>query len=203
MNFLNLISILSLLKIVPLVLGLFILNSFLQETSVRKKFLSFLFLFTLFLILGIYFNLDGIILLFIVSELAVLLIFIIMFSQLTSFSTQTLKKKSFFIILFFSLLNFTLYDIDIISYKSFYNQQVYQLNDFFYFFNYFFEKQTIVTIVVIMLITLYSLFFIMLYFSIRQLKLKESNTKSKIFTLRKQNIIKQSNYTVKTRFFQK
>lgn len=203
MNFLNFISILSILKIIPLLLILFIINTFLQETSIRKKFLSFLVIFILFTFLGICLNLDGIVLLFIVSELVVLLIFIIIFSQLTSFSTQTPKKKGFLLILYFTLLNFTLYDFKITSYKSFYNQQTFQLNDFFYFFNYYFEKQTTVAILIIMIITLYSLFFIMLYFSIRQFKLKETHSNSKILVLRKQSILKQSNYFTKIRFFQK
>ena len=93
MNFLNFISILSFFKLIPLILSVFILNSFLQDISTRKKFLSFLVIFILFIILGLFFSLDGIILLFIISEFAVLLIFLIIFSQLTSFSTQTPKKK--------------------------------------------------------------------------------------------------------------
>ena len=67
MNFLNFISILSILKIIPLLLILFIINTFLQETSIRKKFLSFLVIFILFILLGTCLNLDGIVLLFIVS----------------------------------------------------------------------------------------------------------------------------------------
>jgi hypothetical protein len=100
MNFLNFISILSFFKLIPLILSVFILNSFLQDTSTRKKFLSFLVIFILFIILGLFFSLDGIILLFIISEFAVLLIFLIIFSQLTSFSSQTPKKKDFYLFYF-------------------------------------------------------------------------------------------------------
>lgn len=104
---------------------------------------------------------------------------------------------------FFFLLSYSTYDIQILSYKSFYSQQNYQLNDFFYFFNFFFEKQTLLTLFVIILITIYSLFFIVLYFITKQFKLSENNKNSKIFILRKQNILKQSTYMNKTRFFQK
>ena len=105
---------------------------------------------------------------------------IIIFSQLTSFSIQTQKKKGALFVLFFFLLSYSTYDIQILSYKSFYSQQNYQLNDFFYFFNFFFEKQTLLTLFVIILITIYSLFFIVLYFITKQFKLSENNKNSKI-----------------------
>jgi len=203
MNFLNFISVLSIFKLIPLILGIFILNSFLQDTSTRKKFLSFLVIFILFIILGLFFSLDGIILLFVISEFVVLLIFLIIFSQLTSFSTQTPKKKSFLSILFLTLLNFFTYDTNVLLYKSFYSQQSYQLNDFFYFFNYYFEKQALLTVFIIILITIYSLFFIILYFMLKTIHNSEVNKKAKISTLRKQNLLKQSVYSTKTRFFQK
>jgi len=160
-------------------------------------------MFILFIVLGVCLNLDGIIFLFIVSEIVVLLVFIVIFSQIMSFSTQTPKKRGFLVILYFSILNAVLYDSKIISYKSFYSQQVYQLNDFFYFFNYYFEKQMLVTVFLILIITIYSLFFILLYFTIKQYKLKETQMKNKIFALRKQNMLKQSIYSTKIRFFQK
>lgn len=203
MNVLNFISILSLFKLIPLMLAMYILNTFLQDTSTRKKFLSFLVIFMLFIIIGLFFSLDGIILLFIISEFAVLLIFLIMFSQLTSFSTQTPKKRGFLLIIFLSLISVSTYDINILAYKSFYSQHNHQLNDFFYFFNYYFEKQALLTIFVIILITVYSLFFIILYFTIKNIKSFETHKNSKIFILRKQNILKQSTYNSKTRFFQK
>lgn len=203
MNFLNFISILSIFKLIPIILSIFILNSFLQNTSTRKKFLSFLIIFILFIILGLFFSLDGIILLFVISEFAVLLIFLIIFSQLTSFSTQTPKKRGLLSLLFIILLNFSTYDANILIYKSFYSQHSHQLNDFFYFFNYYFEKQALLTVFIIILITIYSLFFIILYFMLKNIQNFEVTKKSKISILRKQNILKQSTYNSKTRFFQK
>ena len=203
MNFLNFISFLSIIKIIPLILGLFILNLFLNDNSTRRKFMRLLIILSLFIILGLCFSLDGIILLFIISEFVVLLIFVIMFSQLTSFSPKTQKKGGFLSIIFLFLINFVTYDANVLAHKSFYAQYNYQLNDFFYFFNYFFEKQSLITIFIIILITVYSLFFIMLYFTVKNFKLKESNKTSKVFTLRKQNILKQSTYSTITRFFKK
>lgn len=203
MTVLNSISILTLMKIIPILLALFILNHFLQYTVVRRKFMLFLVIFMLFIILGLCFNLDGIVLLFILSEFVVLLIFVIVFSQLTSFSTKTPKQKSYLYVLFLGLLFFATYDINILSYKAFYSQQTHQLNDFFYFFNFFFEKQSTLTIIIIMLITTYSFFFILLYFTLKSIKTIETQKNSKIFTLRKQNIIKQSDFSIKTRFFKK
>ena len=162
-----------------------------------------LVIFMLFIILGLCFNLDGLILLFIISEFVVLLIFAIAFSQLPAYSSMTTRQQNYLYLLFLGLLAFGTYDINILSYKAFYSQQAHNLNDFFYFFNFFFEKQSTLTIFVIIFITVYSFFFILLYFTLKNIKIIEAEKNSKIFTLRKQNIIKQSYFSVKTRFFKK
>ena len=182
---------------------LFILNKFFNETNIRKKFFLFLVIFFIFIFIGLYYNLDGIIMLFIISELSVLLVFITMFSQLYSFSSKTSKINSFLFFLLLILMNYSFYDTNIIKYINFYDIHVVNLNDFYYIYNYYFEKQIYVTVLIMFIITLYSIVFILLYFNIKKKYNIEESTNKQIFLLRKQNIIHQSNYSSQTRTFQK
>ena len=50
---------------------------------------------------------------------------------------------------------------------------------------------------VIFIITVYSIFFILLYFSIKKKQNIETNSKKQLSLLRKQNILHQSNYETK------
>lgn len=79
---------------------LFILNKFFVEINIRKKFFLFLIIFFIFMGIGLYYNLDGMVMMFVISELSVLLIFITMFSQLYSYNTKTNKISSYFFFYF-------------------------------------------------------------------------------------------------------
>lgn len=81
-NFFNIFS----LTIFLLYIHIFI--SYLKTSNIRIKF--FLFIVNIFIIvgIGIFYNLDGMVMLFFMSELVVVLIFITIFSQLYSFYKQ-------------------------------------------------------------------------------------------------------------------
>lgn len=182
---------------------LFILNQFLIETNIRKKFFLFLIIFFLFMIIGLYYNLDGIIMLFVISELSVLLVFITMFSQLYSYNTKSLRIKSFLFITLLLLLNYSFFNSNLIKYGNFYEFYNITLNDFYYIYNYYFEKQILVTILIMFIITIYSIVFILFYFNIKRKSNIEQSKYKQITLLRKQNLLHQSNYSTKTRTFQK
>lgn len=182
---------------------LFILNQFLIETNIRKKFFLFLIMFFLFMIIGLYYNLDGIIMLFVISELSVLLVFITMFSQLYSYNTKSLRIKSFLFITLLLLLNYSFFNSNLIKYGNFYEFYNITLNDFYYIYNYYFEKQILVTILIMFIITIYSIVFILFYFNIKRKSNIEQSKYKQITLLRKQNLLHQSNYSTKTRTFQK
>lgn len=199
----NLITNFNILFVLLLFILIHIINLFLIETSIRNKFFLFLILFFFFFCLGLYYSLDGIVFLFVISELSVLLIFITMFSQLYSYSNKSIKSVSniFFIILL--VFNIIYYDTKVLSYENFYSFYNIQVNDFYYFYNYFFEKQILVTILIIFIITFYSIFFIILYFNLKKRQNTEQTKFKQLNILRKQNILHQSNYTTKTRIFKK
>ena len=194
---------LNLFIVFSFIILLYIFSQFFKETNIRRKFFLFLIIFIFLSFLGFYYNIDGVILLFIVSELSIILIYITMFSQLYSFSKKQIKYFSNFIIVILITLNLYYYDVTIINYNNFFCFQIIQLNDFIYFYSYFFEKQLMVTILVIYIMTFYSIFFILLYFNIKKKESIESLKYKKLYILRKQNILHQSNYFSKIRIFQK
>jgi hypothetical protein len=174
-----------------------------METNIRKKFFLFLIIFFIFMCVGLYYNLDGIILLFTVSELSVLLIFITMFSQLYTFDKKNVKYSNFFIFFLLLLINSSYYEVTVIQYNSFYSFYNINLNDFYYIYNYYFEKQIILIILTLFIITLYSIFFILLYFNLKKKQNIEHHKLNQSNILRKQNILHQSNYNTNIRIFQK
>lgn len=155
------------------------------------------------MILGLYYNLDGIIMLFVISELSVLLVFITMFSQLYSYNTKAVKINSILFLILLCFLNYSFFNANLIKYVNFYEFYNITLNDFYYIYNYYFEKQVIVTILIMFIITIYSVVFILFYFNIKKKSNLENSKYKQITLLRKQNLLHQSNYSTQTRTFQK
>ena len=182
---------------------LFLINLFFIESNIRKKFFLFLVIFFCFMGVGLYYNLDGIIMLFIISELSVLLVFITMFSQLYSFNNKSYKISSFFVLSLLIFLNYSFYDSSLIKYVNFYEFYNITSNDFYFIYNFYFEKQILLTLLIIFIITLYSIVFMLFYFNIKKKNNIEESKYKQIFLLRKQNLNHQSNYLTKTRTFQK
>jgi hypothetical protein len=199
-NFIFLVNIFNLTLFITF---LYIINKFFIETNIRKKFFLFLIIFFIFMCIGFYYNLDGIVMLFVISELSVLLIFITMFSQLYSFNTKTTKISSILIFILLICLNYSYYDVTLLNFHNFYSYYNISLNDFYYIYNFYFEKQIFLTIFIMFIITLYSIFFIILYFNIKKKQNIEQTKLKQISILRKQNILHQSNYFTNIRTFQK
>ena len=169
--------------------------------NIRKKFFLLLTILFIFSGIGIYYNLDGLVMMFFMSELTVILVFIVMFSQLYSYNKEKIKQNNLYIVIFLFVLNFNYYDINIILYKNYYSYYTVVLNDFYYIYNTYFEKQIIITLLITLIITLYSIFFILFYFNLKKNVYSIRNKNKNLYLLRKQNIIHQSNYNNKIRFF--
>lgn len=199
----NLITLTNIINFTLLLSLFFLINKFFLEIDTRKKFFLFIILFIIFLFIGFYYNLDGVIMLFAISELSILLIFITMYSQIYSYSKKNNKISSFLIFISLIAINFQYFEIKLLNYKSFYSFYNITLNDFYYIYNFYFEKQILLTIIVLFIITLYSIFFILLYFNLKKKQNIEQSKISQINLLRKQNILHQSNYSTFIRNFQK
>jgi hypothetical protein len=182
---------------------IYLINKFLFETKIRLKFTLLLILLILFSSISIYYNFDGLTMMFLVSELSVILIFIILFSQLYTFNYEKIKNFNTYLILVIIILNINYYEVSILSYKNYYCFNEILINDFFYIYNLYFEKQILITFITTIIITVYSIFFILLYYSLKTKLLSKNILTKNLYLLRKQNLIKQSNYTCKIKFFKK
>ena len=198
----NFINYFNIIQISFYFVYLYIVNKFLVTLNIRNKFFLFIVNYFILIGIGLYYSLDGLMMLFFVCELTIILVFVILFSQLYSYYKET---NSSYIVLFFSLsillLNSNYYNLDIVSFKNFYSYSNILVNDFYYIYNLYFEKQILLTIFSLFIITIYSIFFILLYYNLRFFSLKSVKIKKKIFLLRKQNLVHQNNYNTKIRLF--
>lgn len=198
----NFINYFNIIQISFYFVYLYIVNKFLVTLNIRNKFFLFIVNYFILIGIGLYYSLDGLMMLFFVCELTIILVFVILFSQLYSYYKET---NSSYIVLFFSLsillLNCNYYNLDIVSFKNFYSYSNILVNDFYYIYNLYFEKQILLTIFSLFIITIYSIFFILLYYNLRFFSLKSVKIKKKIFLLRKQNLVHQNNYNTKIRLF--
>ena len=200
----NFINYFNVIQISFYFIYLYIINKFLVTLNIRNKFFLFIVNFFILIGIGLYYNLDGLMMLFFVCELTIILVFVILFSQLYTYYKET--RASYIILFFFLstlLLNCSYYNLSIVSFKNFYSYSNILLNDFYYIYNLYFEKQILLTIFSLFIITIYSIFFILLYYNLRFFSLKSVKIKKKIFLLRKQNLIHQNNYNTKIRLLKK
>jgi len=199
----NIINFFDCIYVILFFIYLWIVNYFFTQNNIRIKFFFFIILFFLTCFIGLYYNLDGIIMLFMICELSIILIFITLYSQLYSVYNKNYNnyKIKYFIIIVI-IFNITHYSTNVIKYNYYYSYYNIIVNDFYYIFNFFFEKQIFLTIIITFIITLYSIFFILLFFNIKQLLNKNTKKRKNIYFIRKQNIIHQSNFLNKIRIFQ-
>ncbi len=197
-NFINLFNLNSLLLFI---LFIYLINNFLILTQIRKKFLLLLPIILLISGIGFYYNLDGLVMMFLVSELSVILIFIVMFSQLFNYNYEKIHHNNMYLLIIIFILNFNYYEYNLLKYNNYYSYYNIVLNDFYYIYNTYFEKQILITVLITLIITFYSIFFILLYFNLKKNLYNNKNIKKNLYLLRKQNIIHQSNYNTKIRFF--
>jgi hypothetical protein len=197
----NIVNLFNINLVILLLAFIFLINKFLTLSEVRKKFALLLIIIILICCIGFYYFLDGLVMMFLLTELTLVLIFIVMFSQIYGYNRQSLKYKNVFFVIVVFFINFSYYEIKIINYKSYYSYYNILLNDFYYIYNNFFEKEILLTIVITVALTLYSVFFILFYFNLKSNLYKHKNFKKNLYLLRKQNIIHQSNYNNKINFF--
>jgi 4-amino-4-deoxy-L-arabinose transferase-like glycosyltransferase len=200
----NIINPINMLVLIKFFIFIFIFVQFLTNSKIRHKFFFFTLLFIIINGIGLYYNLDGMVMMFTVCELGVILIFIITYSQIYLYDKKTEVKPEYyyFIYLFLLSVNINFYTTKLINFKNFYSFYSININDFYYIYNCYFEKQVFGTILISLILTLYSLFFIFLYFNFKKIQNIETKKKKAKNVVRKQNIMHQSNYKTTIRCFQ-
>ncbi len=186
-----------------LLIGLF---SFLVLFSdLRRKFILFLFVIILYSIWGFMLDLDGIFLVFITAEFTIFLLFLMTYLQLYSNYNFTITKLNFWpLVIFFGLFIVNYSPLNsFYHYNSFYKTINHVVSSDFYILYYFlFEKLPLLVIILTVVISLFSLFFIVMYFSMKLVKLESQKNIKNLYFLRKQVLVKQTTFSSKLYTFQ-
>ena len=176
----------------------------------RVKFTYFIALLLLVVGWGIFYSFDGIMLMFIVAEFLIILLFLLMYVTLTFELEQAVKTFTFFKFYFVTgvliyCTNFLTYNITTFIFFTGVYQQIFDIIsvDFFLFFYFFFLMSPQIVIFITLLLGLFSIFFILFYFTLK-FEQQNINLYTRNFSiLRKQQLIHQANYKTPIVNFQK
>lgn len=188
-----------------LVIFILLLSFFFLFVDLRKKFFLFILVVIFYSVWGFLLDLDGIMLVFLTAELTIFLLFLMTYLQLYSnyiFITQTISNKLLISILGLCLLSYNPLAVSYL-YTSFYKSLAHIVSSDFYILYYFlFEKFPILVIILTLIISFFSLFFIIMYFSLKLVKVTETKQIKGLHFLRKQVLVKQTNFITKVYTFQ-
>ncbi len=181
-----------------------LVSSLLLISDLRRKFIFFILSVLLFSIFGFLFDLDGIFLIFLTTEFTIFMLFLMTYTQL--YSNYTFIKSPYnyklllpFIMIIFNLTPINNFYLFISYYKSLHNLVS---SDFYILYQFLFSEQFLVTLLVILIISFFSLFFIIMYFSLKLVKTYLTKAYKYIYILRKQYMLKQAVFLTRLYVFQ-
>ena len=164
----NIINLVNIFNLALLVSFIYLVNMFINQSNVRLKFLLFVIIFFLITCISLYYSLDGLVMVFSICELSIVLIFITLYSQLTTYVKLKDKYLSFFFFVTLLTINYSFFGCNLIRQVNYYSCYKNVINDFYCLFNCYFEKSIIVTIFITFIITTYSIYFILFYFILKK-----------------------------------
>lgn len=188
-----------------LFLAITVVSFYLLNSSLRSKFTFFLINVVLFSVWGFIFDLDGIILVFLTAEFTIFLLFLMTYIQLYSnYSFVSVPNKPLYLIAFFATAMFihkqTFVFFNFLSYYKCINHIV--SSDFYILYYFLFEKLPLLVVLFTLIISFFSLFFIIMYFSLKLTKSSSHKSLKNLYFLRKQTLVKQTNFNTKLHAFQ-
>jgi hypothetical protein len=178
---------------------------FLLFSDLRKKFISFILVVFLFSVFGFVHDLDGIFIIFLIAEFTIFLVFLMSYTQLYSNYAFISSKMNISITLLFTTVILFNYNVSnsFHFYYSYYNSLNSVISSDFYILYYLlFDQIPVLTLVVIFIISFFSLFFIIMYFSLKLVKSFSKINYKNIYWLRKQSLLKQTTFFNKIYTFQ-
>ncbi len=182
-----------------------VVSFFLLFSSLRNKFIFFLLSIIVYSIWGFMLDLDGIILVFLTAEFTIFLLFLMTYVQLYSnYSFVSNSVNISYLSVFFLALGYV-YEPQFVffSHTSFYKAINHIVSSDFYILYYFlFEKLPILVIFLTLIISFFSFFFIIMYFSLKLVKLSSHSKSKNVYYLRKQTLNKQTTFNTKIHTFQ-
>lgn len=184
--------------------------SILTNMIFRKKFLFFLFFLFFLSCWGFVYSWDGWTCLMLLTELLVILLFLLVWLSFKFISNNNLTIKSFKFLYFSTTTTLYLCALPF-GYSNFvYNYQIlYWFNfnilssDFHLMFKFFFLDYSLTVFIITLILSLISLFFICFYLLLKNIHNSKKTKQKLIYILRKQQMIKQATFKNQIRSFQK
>ena len=188
----------------------FIILNLIIVSSIRVKFLYFFLLLFTSAYWGFLFSFDGIMFILVLTELTLILVFILLFFKLSIQLTRIIISN-YIILALLLIFNISFlsyfwgeYSVAYLVYYTYTTFYVFIItSDFFIFFYVLFFMLPHITTVLGILLGLFSIFFILIFFILKIYFLKQKYFKKQLFLLRKQNVIHQSIQLTVLQTFQK
>lgn len=176
----------------------------------RKKFLFFLFFLFFLSSWGFTYSWDGWTCLMLLTELLVILLFLLVWLSFKFISNNSLILSQIKIIYFLTTLSIYLSVLPL-SYSNYvYSYQIlywYNFNilssDFHLMFKFFFLDYSVTVFIITLILSLISLFFICFYLLLKNIQSTKKIKHKLIYILRKQQMTKQATFKSQIRSFQK
>lgn len=204
-NFFFIVYILSVNFIFYLMLFIILVSVFLLFSDLRKKFAWFICALILYSIWGFMLDLDGIMLVFLSAEFTIFLLFLMTYLQLYSNYTYIATSLKYWPLSIFPLVPlFTINNFNNFYLTSSYYKALQHIvsSDFYILYYFLFEKLPVLTVMLTLIISFFSLFFIIMYFSLKLVKNSSYKKSKNLYFLRKQILLKQTVFSTKLYTFQ-
>lgn len=173
--------------------------------TLRKRFFLFIVTVIVYSIWGFMLDLDGMMLVLLTAEFTIVLLFLMTYIQLYS-NYEFVSNLSpvrylliciIFLPAFYNPLQSFYFST---NYYSAINHIV--ASDFFILYYFLFDKLPILVILMTLVISFFSLFFIIVYYNLKFAKNKEKQNSKNLYFLRKQILVKQTNFSNRLYTFQ-
>lgn len=173
--------------------------------NLRRRFFLFIMCIVVFSIWGFMLDLDGMMLVLLTAEFTIVLLFLMTYIQLYSnYQFLSTSNRYLFILAAVGLLPLLyepLYSFNF--YSNFYNAVNHIVTtDFFILYYFLFDKLPILVILMTLVISFFSLFFIVVYYNLKATKVVGVQASKNLYFLRKQILIKQTNFNNRLYTFQ-
>lgn len=154
---------------------------------------------------GFMLDLDGMMLVLLTAEFTIVLLFLMTYVQLYSnFEFVVNTSKLPYLVIFFILLPFSYNPAHSLNFYVNYYTSINHIvaSDFFILYYFLFEKLPVLVILMTLVISFFSLFFIIVYYNLKLAKNTEKQNSKNLYFLRKQILVKQTNFNNRLYTFQ-
>lgn len=187
-----------------IMLILIVISSGMLFASLRRRFFLFILAVIVFSVWGFLLDLDGMMLVLLTAEFTIVLLFLMTYIQLYSNYEFVSKGNKYTVLIFFMftpMFYTPLYSFNV--FINFYSSVSHVVSsDFFILYYFLFDKLPTLVILMTLIISFFSLFFIIIYFNLKYTKNSKKTQVKNLFFLRKQVLIKQTNFNSRLYTFQ-